>query len=62
MSNIQYAVCHLQRGSGSDSGMSCHIERKDTKGKTYVPDNANAKRTHQKRDRKIFPQGVDNRT
>ncbi len=38
MSNIQYAVCHLQRGSGSDSGMSCHIERKDTKGKTYVPD------------------------
>ena len=46
MSNIQYAICHLQRGSGSDSGMSCHIERKDAKGKTYVPDNADAKRTH----------------
>ena len=24
MSNTQYAVCHLQRGSGNDSGMSCH--------------------------------------
>ena len=33
MSNTQYAVCHLQRGSGNDSGMSCHIEsrcRQDT--------------------------------
>ena len=50
MSNIQYAVCHLQRGSGSDSGMSCHIERKDAKGKTYVPDNADAKRTHLNRE------------
>lgn len=40
----QYAVCHLQRGSGNDSGMSCHIERKDANGKTYVPDNAVAAR------------------
>lgn len=40
MSNTQYAVCHLQRGSGNDSGMSCHIERKDAKGKIYVPVNA----------------------
>ena len=40
MSNTQYAVCHLQRGSGNDSGMSCHIERKDAKGKVYVPVNA----------------------
>ena len=56
MSNIQYAVCHLQRGSGSDSGMSCHIERKDTKGKTYVPDNANAKRTHLNRELIKLPQ------
>ncbi len=46
MSNTQYAVCHLQRGSGNDSGMSCHIERKDAKGKIYVPGNANADRTH----------------
>ena len=58
MSNIQYAVCHLQRGSGSDSGMSCHIERKDAKGKTYVPDNADAKRTHLNRELIKFPQGV----
>lgn len=62
MSNIQYAVCHLQRGSGSDSGMSCHIERKDAKGKTYVPDNADAKRTHLNRELIEFPQGVANRT
>lgn len=25
MSNTQYAVCHLQRGSGNDSGMSCQV-------------------------------------
>ena len=62
MSNIQYAVCHLQRGSGSDSGMSCHIERKDAKGKTYVPDNADAKRTLLNRELIKFPQGVANRT
>ena len=62
MSNIQYAVCHLQRGSGSDSGMSCHIERKDAKGKTYVPDNAETKRTHLNRELIKFPQGVANRT
>ena len=37
MSNTQYAVCHLQRGSGNDSGMSCHIERKDAKREKYVP-------------------------
>ena len=37
MGNTQYAVCHLQRGSGNDSGMSCHIERKDAKGKKYIP-------------------------
>lgn len=62
MSNIQYAVCHLQRGSGSDSGMSCHIERKDTKGKTYVPDNADRSRTHLNRELIRFPDGVRNRT
>lgn len=62
MSNIQYAVCHLQRGSGSDSGISCHIERKDAKDKTYVPENADAKRTHLNRELIKFPQGVANRT
>ncbi len=46
MSNTQYAVCHLQRGSGNDSGMSCHIERKDAKGKKYVPANADRNEHH----------------
>ena len=62
MSNAQYAVCHLQRGSGNDSGMSCHIERKDAKGKIYVPGNANADRTHLNRELVRFPEGVPNRT
>ena len=58
----QYAVCHLQRGSGNDSGMSCHIERKDAQGKTYVPDNADRSRTHLNRELVSFPEGVRNRT
>ena len=62
MSNTQYAVCHLQRGSGNDSGMSCHIERKDAKGNKYVPDNADANRTHLNRELVRFPEGVSNRT
>lgn len=60
--NTQYAVCHLQRGSGNDSGMSCHIERKDAKGNTYVPENADASRTHLNRELITFPDGVRNRT
>ena len=62
MSNTQYAVCHLQRGSGNDSGMSCHIERKDAKGKKYVPNNADAGRTPLNRELVRFPEGVSNRT
>lgn len=31
----QYAVCHMERGAGNDSGMSCHIERKTADGKPY---------------------------
>lgn len=58
----QYAVCHLQRGSGNDSGMSCHIERKDANGKTYVPDNADSNRMHLNRELIRFPDGVRNRT
>lgn len=62
MSNIQYAVCHLQRGSGNDSGMSCHIERKTADGKVYTPDNADKTRTHLNRELISFPAGVHNRT
>lgn len=62
MSNIQYAVCHLQRGSGNDSGMSCHIERKTADSKVYIPDNANKARTHLNRELITFPDGVRSRT
>ena len=62
MSNKQYAVCHLQRGSGNDSGMSCHIERKDANGKKYIPVNADANRTQLNRELIAFPAGVKNRT
>ncbi|KAA2376987.1 MobV family relaxase [Alistipes shahii] len=62
MSNTQYAVCHLQRGSGNDSGMSCHIERKDANGKKYIPVNADANRTQLNREFIAFPAGVKNRT
>lgn len=62
MSNTQYAVCHLQRGSGNDSGMSCHIERKDANGKKYIPVNADANRTQLNRELIAFPAGVQNRT
>ena len=58
----QYAVCHLQRGSGNDSGMSCHIERKDAQDKTYVPDNADRSRTHLNMELVSFLDGVRNRT
>ena len=42
--------------------MSCHIERKDAKGKKYVPANADAGRTHLNRELVRFPEGVPNRT
>ena len=62
MSITQYAVCHLQRGSGNDSGMSCHIERKEANGKKYIPVNADANRTQLNRELVTFPAGVKNRT
>lgn len=62
MNNIQYAVCHMQRGCGSDSGMSCHIERKTADGKVYVPENADKNRTHLNRELISFPDGVKNRS
>ena len=54
MSNTKYAVCHLQRGSGNDSGMSCHIERKDANGKKYIPVNADANRTQHSKHLKNY--------
>lgn len=58
----QYAVCHMERGAGNDSGMSCHIERKTAEGKEYIPENADRSRTHLNRELIAFPDGVTNRT
>lgn len=58
----QYAVCHLERGAGNDSGMSCHIERKTADGKPHIPDNADESRTHLNRELIAFPDGVRIRT
>lgn len=58
----QYAVCHLERGAGNDSGMSCHIERKTADGKPHIPNNADENRTHLNRELIAFPDGVLNRT
>lgn len=58
----QYAVCHLERGAGNDSGMSCHIERKTADGKPHIPNNADEARTHLNRELINFPDAVTNRT
>lgn len=51
-----YAVLHLEKAKGADSGMSAHIER------TIQPKNADPKRTHLNRELIQFPEGVRNRT
>lgn len=51
-----YAVLHLEKAKGADSGMSAHIER------TIQPKNADPKRTHLNRELIQFPDGVHNRT
>lgn len=51
-----YAVLHLEKAKGTDSGMSAHIER------TIQPKNADPKRTHLNRELTQFPDGVRNRT
>ena len=51
-----YAVLHLEKAKGADSGMSAHIER------TIQPKNAAPTRTHLNRELIQFPDGVRNRT
>ena len=51
-----YAVLHLEKAKGADSGISAHIER------TIQPKNADPKRTHLNRELIQFPDGVHNRT
>lgn len=51
-----YAVLHLEKASGTDSGMSAHIER------TITPKNTDPSRTHLNHELIRFPDGVQNRT
>ncbi|MFI3293928.1 MAG: MobV family relaxase [Rikenellaceae bacterium] len=51
-----FAVVHLEKAKGTDSGMSAHIER------TIDPKNADKERTHLNRELIEFPDGVENRT
>lgn len=51
-----YAVLHLEKAKGADSGMSAHIER------TIQPKNADPTRTRLNRELIQFPDGVRNRT
>ena len=51
-----YAVLHLDKAKGADSGMSAHIER------TIHPKNADLTRTHLNRELIQFPEGVTSRT
>ena len=51
-----YAVLHLEKAAGTDSGMSAHIER------TITPKNADPARTHLNRELVRFPDGVESRT
>lgn len=51
-----YAVLHLEKASGTDSGMSAHIER------TITPKNTDPSRTHLNRELIPFPDGVQSRT
>lgn len=51
-----YAVLHLEKASGTDSGMSAHIER------SVTPKNADPSRTHLNRELIRFPDGVQSRT
>ncbi len=51
-----YAVLHIDKAKGNDSGVTAHIER------TYTPNNADASRTHLNRDLVQFPENVTSRT
>lgn len=51
-----YVVLHLSKATGSDAGMSSHIER------TIHPANADETMTYLNEELIEFPQGVTNRT
>jgi len=56
ITNMGYAVLHLEKTSGTDTGMSAHIER------TISPKNADPTRTYLNKELVQFPEGVTNRT
>lgn len=51
-----FAVLHIQKPKGNDSGTTAHIER------TVSPANANPERTHLNKELIKFPDGVETRT
>lgn len=51
-----YAVLHIDKAKGNDSGITAHIER------TYTPNNVDASRTHFNRELVQFPENVTSRT
>jgi len=53
---MAYAVLHLEKASGADTGMSMHIER------TISPANADPLRTHLNKELIMFPEGVESRS
>ncbi|WP_077195393.1 MobV family relaxase [Prevotella ihumii] len=51
-----YAVLHLEKAKGADTGMSAHIER------TIHPKNADENRTHLNKELIEFPDGIHSRS
>ena len=51
-----YAVLHLEKAKGTDTGMSGHIER------TIHPKNADESRTHLNKELIEFPDGIHSRS
>ena len=51
-----YAVLHLEKAKGADTGMSAHIER------TIHPKNADESRTHLNKELIEFPDGIHSRS
>ena len=51
-----YAILHLEKAKGTDSGMSAHIER------TFSPSNVDSSRSYLNRELISYPPGVKNRT
>ena len=51
-----YAILHLEKAKGNDSGMSAHIER------TFIPSNVDSSRSYLNKELISYPPEVKNRT